>query len=107
MVRSGVVLGGLGGRTSIRSLAVLFRSLLSLPPDTVATFSTVDAVAATSAATAIGGYDWPGPSGSSRSQVRLTPLMPQFQPDPLALVGVNPAGNVSFTVTVPLVASLP
>src|SRR5262245_14466983 len=55
----------------------------------------------------ITGYEAPGASASLRSHETVGALTVHDQPGPLAAVGVNPAGNASLTVTVPLVAAAP
>src|SRR5262245_22633239 len=55
----------------------------------------------------ITGYEAPGASASLRLHETVGALIAQDQPVPLAAVGVNPAGNASLTVTVPLVAAAP
>src|ERR1700674_728300 len=56
----------------------------------------------------MGGYEAPAANASERVQVTICPTgAGQVHPAPAAAVGVNPAGRVSVTVTVPLVATLP
>src|SRR5690349_19198522 len=86
------------------SLAVL----TSPPPATVAVLvSGLVADWATAATTTMAGYDPPAASASERVQVTVCPAMPQLQPVPEADDGVSPAGNVSETVTSPVVGARP
>ncbi len=92
------------------SVAELFVSSVSPPPDTVAVLMTVaGAGSATVALTVIGGYACPAGSASGRVQVTVLAAVVHVQPAPDAeLTDENCAGSkVSTTVTVPLVGRSP
>src|SRR4029077_3649820 len=92
----------------VGSVAVSFAVLTSLPPETVAVLVTdTGAVCRTVTVMVIDGYEAPDASASIRVQVTVCAATPQPQPVPVAADGVKPAGSVSTTVTLPLVAAEP
>jgi hypothetical protein len=92
----------------VGSLAVSFAILTSLPPDTKAVLVTdTGAVCRTVTVIVIAGYEALDARASLRVQVTVCAATPQPQPVPVAIDGVNPAGSVSATVTVPLLAADP
>jgi len=102
MVRSGVPVELM----VVGSCAVSLEVLVSPPPETVTVFVTeAVALAETLTVSVIGGKLVPADSTVVVLQVSVFRLHPQ--PDPVIAVAVNPAGNASTTVTVPLVALAP
>ena len=92
----------------VGSLAVSFAVLTSPPPPTVAVLVTAFAADwATATVIEIPGYDPLLPTTSVLVHVTVCAAMAQVQPVPEAAVGVRPAGRVSVTVAVPLVAAPP
>src|SRR5438552_1874114 len=87
-------------------VAVSLAVLVSPPPDTVAELVCGDvAFAATFTVRVIAGYGDPAANASLRVQESVAKT--QLQPVPAIPLAVRPAGSVSATVTVPLVAPVP
>ena len=102
-VRSGVPLGG---TTVVGSDAVSLEVLVSPPPETATEFVTdAAALAATLTESVMTGKVRPAASTVLVVQVSVARVHPH--PEPLMAVAVRPAGNVSTTVTVPLVEPVP
>ena len=90
----------------VLSVAVLFVASNSPPPDTVAVFTRgLVAFAATFTVTEMGKV-WL-PTGNDPTFVQVSVASVQVQLEPLIAVAVIPAGRVSVTVMVPLVAPPP
>src|SRR5262245_21077286 len=99
-----------GGAAAVFTVAVaeLLAGVVSPPPPTVAVFvSCAGAFEATLTFIVIAGKLAPAFNASARVQFTLCPVMGQVQPFPVAVVGANPVGSGSSTVTVPLVALPP
>jgi hypothetical protein len=94
--------------TLVGSVAVSFAVLTSPPPETVAVLVTeLAADWATLTVIEMAGNDPLLATMSVLVQVTTCTTIPQVQPVPVATVGVSPAGSVSVTVLVPLVAVPP
>src|ERR1700694_2427591 len=94
--------------TLVRSVAVSFAVLTSPPPDTVAVLVTeLAADCRTLTVIEITGNDPLLATTAVLVQVTVCATIAQVQPVPDAAVGVSPAGSVSVTVLVPLVAVPP
>ena len=100
--------------TSAREVSVVTSDAESLPvltsppPETEAVLvSGLDTDWPTAMVTVIAGYVALALSASDRVQVTSWAATPQVQPVPDALEGVRPDGNVSVTVTAPLVDADP
>src|SRR5947199_282217 len=90
----------------VTSVAVSLAVLVSPPPETVAVLVCGDvALAATSTVRVIAGYE--DPAANALLRVQESVARTQLQPVPAIPVAVKPAGSVSVTVTVPLVAAVP
>jgi hypothetical protein len=88
--------------TFVGSLAVSFETFDSPPPDTVTVLVITDGASiATFTVRVIGGYFAAEASVSEREQVSEASL--QFHPVPAIAVAVRPGGNVSVSVTSPIV----
>src|ERR1039457_6810892 len=91
------------GTMVVESLAV---AVADPPPDALTWLVTGDAALdATLTVTVMGGYVPPAARASEREHVSVARVHPH--PGPLIAVGVSPAGKVSVTETVPLVAAVP
>src|SRR5262245_29293515 len=93
--------------TVVGSAATLFDVLSSPLTLTRAVLVTLLAVAATATVFGATGDGLPSASGSRRVQLTSWPLTLHVQPEPVAAVGVRPAGRVSDTVTLELVVVSP
>jgi hypothetical protein len=92
----------------VGSLAVSFAVLTSPPPETVAVLVTeLPADCLTVTVIVMTGNDPLLATTAVLVQVTVCPAMEQVQPVPDAVTGVSPAGSVSVTVVVPLVAAPP
>ena len=86
----------------------LFVMFASPPPETVAVLVTEAAAnCATFTVIEMAGNDPLLATTAVLVQVTICATIPQVQPLPDAAVGVSPAGSVSVTVVVPLVAAAP
>jgi hypothetical protein len=101
-----VAVGGPAARTVVGSLAVLFATFVSPPPETVTTFVRLaGAPPETFTVSVIGGYAAPAARLSEREQVKLARFV--VQPVPLIVVAIRPAGSESVTVMDPDEAAFP
>jgi len=92
----------------VASLALSLAVFTSPPPATLAVLVRKElADWATATVTEIGGNDPLPAIAAVLVQVTVCPTIPQVQPVPTAAIGVRPAGRVSVTVVVPLVAVPP